>query len=111
MNIPSFFSHPRISEVLLNLFCIIVGITIAYRYFSPAIALENQIKDLHEIRNQIEVNNETCRQAVESNKTLKEQADAKIVELTNKIANPPSKEVSLSESGEEIPASLPQNGK
>ncbi len=108
MKLFSFFSEHRsqVSEILLNIFCLVVGFIIAYRYFYPAIDMKAESDRIVQIHGEIQKNNQACIQAVESNKNLKKELDEKVSSLSSKLTPPKMTEVKI-EWSDQIPASLP----
>lgn len=87
-------------KIIIPIACMIVGGVIALQY--TGVDLYQTTSRIEQIRSEIQKNNQTCIKAVESNKRLKDEYDAKIEKLSEDLARRMGvKETRIKTSGEQ----------
>ena len=87
-------------KAFLPIACMIIGAVIALQY--TGVDLYQTTSRIETIREEIQKNNQTCIKAVESNKKLKDEYDAKIEKLSDDLAKRMGvKETRIKTSGEQ----------
>lgn len=87
-------------KIIIPIACMIVGGVIALQY--TGVDIYQTTSRIEQIRSEIQKNNQTCIKAVESNKRLKDEYDAKIEKLSEDLARRMGvKETRIKTSGEQ----------